>query len=410
VNVGDRFNPHKRFPLGIFIAESLCKYRGISPGAKLVYGRLCRYAGESGEVYPSMARLGEEIGIAERQAREYIQELEATKFIEVDRENKHYRKNGSGGTNMFFFLWHEALEGDRGKPRKAPPPRQSTAGVPRRFTAALTPAVNCRQRESISLRESAKESPSKADTRAAPRKTCEASPVSSAFTSHRKTEETKADSPAKTASDEPSSPVKEKKLKADPEPSVREQTSGIAKFPPWTGIDVGQIQKLLSAFMDGDEPPVKLIEWICTTFEGVCPALDVCAALEAAWNRRAAPGKKNAPRNWNWFYTMLRNALIPGEASRLPEQPAVANPVHEAEPSAMNSGIEAIELAFAPRSIVESVRCNDCGGYALVQYADGIIEGCGCRIKRGADLDRISESSAPGIRSYASGRRRSGSE
>jgi hypothetical protein len=52
VNVGERFNPYQRFP-GIFIPEPICMFRGLSPGAKLVYGRLCRYAGENGEVYPA---------------------------------------------------------------------------------------------------------------------------------------------------------------------------------------------------------------------------------------------------------------------------------------------------------------------------------------------------------------------
>lgn len=108
MTVGERFNPYGRSPLGIFIGESLCRYRGLSPGAKFVYGRLCRYAGENGDVYPAAATLGDEMGISERQTREYIQELERAKFIEVDRENKHYRKNGSGGTNTFFFLWHAA--------------------------------------------------------------------------------------------------------------------------------------------------------------------------------------------------------------------------------------------------------------------------------------------------------------
>jgi hypothetical protein len=129
VNIGERFNPYQGF-LGIFIPEAICKYRGLSLGAKVVYGRLCRYSGVRGEVYPAMATLAHEVGISERQAREYIRELERGKFIEVDRANKHYRKNGSGGTNTYFLLWHAAFDGDRGTARKAPPPRQSTAGVP----------------------------------------------------------------------------------------------------------------------------------------------------------------------------------------------------------------------------------------------------------------------------------------
>ena len=34
--IGQRFNPYKRFP-GALIPEPVCKYRGLSPGAKLIY-------------------------------------------------------------------------------------------------------------------------------------------------------------------------------------------------------------------------------------------------------------------------------------------------------------------------------------------------------------------------------------
>ena len=147
VKVGERFNPYKRF-LGVFIPEPICKYRGLSPGAEVIYGRLCRYSG-NGDVYPATETLADEVGISERQAREYIRELERAKFIEVDHENKRYRKDGSGGTNTYFFLWHAAFEGDRGASRNSPRPRQSTW----QSTAAPTPAVDCRQRESICLRD-----------------------------------------------------------------------------------------------------------------------------------------------------------------------------------------------------------------------------------------------------------------
>ena len=42
--VGQAFNPYKFFT-GIFIPEQICRYKGLSTGAKLIYGRLCRYAG-----------------------------------------------------------------------------------------------------------------------------------------------------------------------------------------------------------------------------------------------------------------------------------------------------------------------------------------------------------------------------
>ena len=59
---GQPFNPFKRFT-GTFIPEDICRYRGLSPNAKLVYGRLCRFAGEHGKAYPSVATLGAESGM-----------------------------------------------------------------------------------------------------------------------------------------------------------------------------------------------------------------------------------------------------------------------------------------------------------------------------------------------------------
>src|SRR5262249_54418151 len=81
----------------------------------------------------------------------------------------------------------------------------------------LTPAVDCRQRESICLRESVKESQAQADSPAAPRKTREAHTDSrSTSFANVKTEATKADPPAKTAGEENPFSVEEKNTKADP--------------------------------------------------------------------------------------------------------------------------------------------------------------------------------------------------
>jgi Helix-turn-helix domain len=111
--VGQRFNPYKRF-LGIVIPEPVCKYRGVSLGAKLVYGRLCRYAGENGDAYPSVPTLGRELGISGKQARRYLRELEARKFIQSDPK--------PGERSHYFFLWHQAFSiGEVGIPRKAAP-------------------------------------------------------------------------------------------------------------------------------------------------------------------------------------------------------------------------------------------------------------------------------------------------
>jgi hypothetical protein len=132
---GEPFNPYGLFN-GIFIPEAICKYRGISLGAKMAYGRLCRYAGRDGSVYPAIPTLASELGIGKTQARTYIQELERKHFIAVDRENRHFGPNGSGGSNRYIFLWHVAFDGEEGKLRKTPPIRK-TGGVPLRKTGPL---------------------------------------------------------------------------------------------------------------------------------------------------------------------------------------------------------------------------------------------------------------------------------
>jgi hypothetical protein len=129
---GEPFNPYGLFN-GIFIPEAICKYRGLSLGAKMIYGRFCRYAGRDGAVYPALPTLASELGIGKTQARAYVQELERKCFIAVDRENRHYGPNGAGGSNRYIFLWHVAFDGEEGKLRKTPPVRK-TGGVPLRKT------------------------------------------------------------------------------------------------------------------------------------------------------------------------------------------------------------------------------------------------------------------------------------
>ena len=41
--VGRPFNPHKEFT-GALVPEALCRYKQLSPGAKICYGRLARWA------------------------------------------------------------------------------------------------------------------------------------------------------------------------------------------------------------------------------------------------------------------------------------------------------------------------------------------------------------------------------
>ena len=53
-------NPCKKF---IFapVPNWLMRREGVSAGAKLLYGRLCQYAGNNGECYPSIKTLAKEL-------------------------------------------------------------------------------------------------------------------------------------------------------------------------------------------------------------------------------------------------------------------------------------------------------------------------------------------------------------
>jgi hypothetical protein len=144
--IGKRFNPYDRFRHGIFIPESLCQYRGISHGAKVLWGRMKRYCGQNGEAYPSLAALAKEVAVSKDQARRYIRELQKRKFIEVDLDNKHYYHNGAGGTPHYYFLWHTCFEDAKD------PPIADTPGVPLRTMPALTTGKSATQRESLNKR------------------------------------------------------------------------------------------------------------------------------------------------------------------------------------------------------------------------------------------------------------------
>jgi hypothetical protein len=126
--VGEPFNPFKMFN-GIIIPEPLAKYRGVSPGAKIAWGRLARYAGENGLCYPAVPTLAREIGISTTQARTYIRELRTKRLLAIEQR--------PGTSGLYKFLWHEAFAGEIGERRKTPPLRK-TDRVPSQITDRVT--------------------------------------------------------------------------------------------------------------------------------------------------------------------------------------------------------------------------------------------------------------------------------
>jgi Helix-turn-helix domain len=99
-HVGQPFNPFRLFT-GIFIPEALARTNLVSPGAKMAYGRLARYAGQDGKCFPAVGTLAQEIGVGERQAQKYLAELETAKLI-----RRRTQFTGRVQTsNAIEFLW-----------------------------------------------------------------------------------------------------------------------------------------------------------------------------------------------------------------------------------------------------------------------------------------------------------------
>ena len=66
----------------------------ISPGAKLTYAMLLKYAWQNDYCFPGQERLAEDMGVGKRSVVTYIRELEDQKFIGVKRQ-------GQGKSNIY---------------------------------------------------------------------------------------------------------------------------------------------------------------------------------------------------------------------------------------------------------------------------------------------------------------------
>jgi hypothetical protein len=104
---GETYNPWRVFR-GSFIPNAILSCTGISPTSKLVFGRLCQYAGENGIAYPSYSALAREVGIERRQAMRAVRELEDFGLI---RSIRRTREDGGFSSNTYEFLWHGVFNG-----------------------------------------------------------------------------------------------------------------------------------------------------------------------------------------------------------------------------------------------------------------------------------------------------------
>ena len=68
----------------------------ISPGAKLAYTMLLKYAWQDDSCFPGQERLAEDMGVTDRSVRTYIQELTKCDFLTVQRR-------GQGKPNLYIL-------------------------------------------------------------------------------------------------------------------------------------------------------------------------------------------------------------------------------------------------------------------------------------------------------------------
>ena len=66
----------------------------ISPGAKLAYAMLLKYAWQHDYCFPGQERLATDMGVTRQSANTYIQELQRGSFINIKRR-------GQGRTNLY---------------------------------------------------------------------------------------------------------------------------------------------------------------------------------------------------------------------------------------------------------------------------------------------------------------------
>lgn len=122
-----RINPYKT-QLGSFLPNGIMTLTTIGSTGKLIYGRLCQFAGEKGYCWPAISTLAFAIGCSKTTVKKAIKELLGEKLIEVEHR---FSEDGDATSNLYFFLDHPALHIHplNGGPVSASPP--SVSALPR---------------------------------------------------------------------------------------------------------------------------------------------------------------------------------------------------------------------------------------------------------------------------------------
>lgn len=113
------------------VPNGIAELTTIGTAAKLVYGRLCQFAGSRGYCWPAISTLSCAIGVTRTTTKKAIKELVAEKLIEVvGRINE----DGDATSNLYYFLDHPVLntaplmEDGQGRPESGLPQKQPDLG------------------------------------------------------------------------------------------------------------------------------------------------------------------------------------------------------------------------------------------------------------------------------------------
>ena len=95
------------------VPNAVLTHPKLSPGAKLTYAMLLRYAWQDDRCFPGQERLAKDIGAGERSVRTYLKELETGGLVEI-----HQR--GLGRSNLYVLdITVATLSVDGSRPRPA---------------------------------------------------------------------------------------------------------------------------------------------------------------------------------------------------------------------------------------------------------------------------------------------------
>jgi hypothetical protein len=107
MNAGQIFTPFGVLH-GLFIPNALARNPKLTAVDKLVYGRLCQYAGKDGIAFPKQETLADEVGVSERHTRRSIGRLCQLGFLQrsvPDGKDRLMHKS-----NRYQFIWHETFD------------------------------------------------------------------------------------------------------------------------------------------------------------------------------------------------------------------------------------------------------------------------------------------------------------